>query len=425
MAFCSATPKPSKEGTMNQKELWKRVVGRTVLVAVSISMIATLGVSGSLAAEKVIEFGCAVSMSGMFSHEGELHRDGLEFWKDAVNEQGGINVGGVNHEVEIIYADDKSDTATSAKLVEKLITVDKVDFLFGPFGSGATFASSSVAEKYKVLMIAPMGSSDKIYQRGYKYLFSACSTVAKSHEEWVSGLLSELNPPPKTLAIIAQNSLWPLSESAAFKKPAEAWGLEIVYEEKYPPGTEDFSPLYTEIRKVKPDILYAITFVKEMIIMAKQLREMQVYAPMVIMPAGPSVPDFRESLGDSAEYIIGNTSWAATLPYKGKLFGSAGDYARRFKEKFGYVPDRTEASATVSGLIYQLAIERAGSLDTEKVREAVKALDDTTFYGPLRFDDEGVNVGTPSTILQMQGGKHLAVYPPAHAQAKLIYPMPK
>jgi branched-chain amino acid transport system substrate-binding protein len=130
-------------------------------------------------------------------------------------------------------------------------------------------------------------------------------------------------------------------------------------------------------------------------------------------------------LGESAEHIIGHTSWAATLPYKGETFGAAGDYVKLFKQKYGYAVDRTGASATNSGLIYQLAIERAGSLDVEKVREAVKELDDTTFYGPIRFDDEGVNIGTPTTVLQMRGGKHLAVYPPAHAETGVIYPIPK
>ena len=410
---------------MNYKKCWKKTLSKTMLFLVSLSVIWVLGISGSLAAEKVIKFGCAVSMTGIFAHEGELHKNGLEFWKDKVNEMGGISVGGKRYKVDIKYYDDKSDTMTSAKLVEKLITVDKVDFIFGPFGSGATFAGSSVAEKYKIIMIAPMGSADKIYERRYKYLFSAIATVGKSHDDWVPGFLSQLNPRPRTLAIIAQNSLWPLSSAAAFTKPAEEWGLKVVYSEKFPGGIEDFSALYTEIRARKPDILLAVSFVKEMIIMAKQLKEMQVYVPMVIMPAGPSVPDFRNSLGKRAEHIIGHTSWTVTLPYEGKVFGTSRDYARMMKDKYGYNVDRTGASGTVSGLIYQLAIERAGSLDTEKVRKAIKELDAETFYGPIRFDDEGVNIGTPSTVLQMRGGKHLSIYPPAHAEAKVIYPMPK
>jgi branched-chain amino acid transport system substrate-binding protein len=95
------------------------------------------------------------------------------------------------------------------------------------------------------------------------------------------------------------------------------------------------------------------------------------------------------------------------------------------KEKYGYEVDRTGACGTEAGLIFQLAIEKANSLDTEKVREAIKGLNETTFYGPIKFDDRGINVGTPVTMMQIQKGKRVAVWPSAHADGKLKYPTPK
>jgi branched-chain amino acid transport system substrate-binding protein len=164
-----------------------------------------LGVSQGLAADNVIKFGCAISLSGVFAHEGKLQKDGLDLWVETVNRTGGINVGKEKYKVEVVYYDDKSDTMTSTKLVEKLITDDKIKFIFGPFGSGATFATGAIAEKYKVIMIAPMGSSPEIYERGYKYLFGVVRTMDLSYENEAE-FLSQLEPRPKTLAIIAQNS---------------------------------------------------------------------------------------------------------------------------------------------------------------------------------------------------------------------------
>lgn len=107
------------------------------------------------------------------------------------------------------------------------------------------------------------------------------------------------------------------------------------------------------------------------------------------------------------------------------MFGSAKDYARVMRDKHKYEADYKSACVTATGVIYQLAIEKAGSLDTENVRKAIKELDATTFYGPIRFNDLGVNVGTPTTIIQIQENKRVAVWPPAHADGKMKYPMPK
>ena len=105
---------------------WTRAFGRAVLfTAVAVSAAPSI-------AQDTLKLGAAVSLTGPFSREGQLLRDGYDLWKDTVNAQGGIKVGARTYKVDIVYYDDESKAQTSARLTEKLITEDKVAFLFGP-----------------------------------------------------------------------------------------------------------------------------------------------------------------------------------------------------------------------------------------------------------------------------------------------------
>ena len=101
------------------------------------------------AAEKAFRVGFTVPLTGAFGKDGSLVKDAYVFWKEAVNGQGGIEVQGKRHPVELFFYDDKSEPQTSAKLVEKLITEDRVDLLLGGFGSSQIMAASAVSEKFR------------------------------------------------------------------------------------------------------------------------------------------------------------------------------------------------------------------------------------------------------------------------------------
>ena len=94
-----------------------------------------------------------------------------ELWLEELEKRGGISVGGVKHKVKLVYSDYQSQTPRAVQLAEKLISSDKVNFLFSPFGSGAIKAASSVAEKYGVPMMASTASSKEVYDQNYKNLF--------------------------------------------------------------------------------------------------------------------------------------------------------------------------------------------------------------------------------------------------------------
>ncbi|MGH2544513.1 MAG: ABC transporter substrate-binding protein, partial [Ardenticatenaceae bacterium] len=103
------------------------------------------------AGDNVLRLGAALALSGDVSREGNFLRDGYEYWKEHVNARGGVRVGDQQYMVEIIYYDDTSDPETGARLTERLITEDEVDFVLGPFSSGIQINTSVVAERHGVL----------------------------------------------------------------------------------------------------------------------------------------------------------------------------------------------------------------------------------------------------------------------------------
>src|SRR3954447_5720962 len=124
-------------------------------------------------AEQPIKVGVALSQTGSLADSAEHIRRGLVLWQEEANKRGGL----IGRPVELVMYDDRSDTATASKLTERLITVDNVDVLIAPFGSGATAAASAVSERHKRVMINVAGAAEQIHHRGFKYIFQVVPPI--------------------------------------------------------------------------------------------------------------------------------------------------------------------------------------------------------------------------------------------------------
>jgi branched-chain amino acid transport system substrate-binding protein len=112
------------------------------------------------------------------------------------------------------------------------------------------------------------------------------------------------------------------------------------------------------------------------------------------------------------------------MSWQDDYFGTAEEYAQRYEAMWGEPPTYQSAESTATALALHLAIEAAGSLDMDAVRQALYDLDVTTFYGPINFDDTGKNVAKPMGAIQIQDGVINVVAPSEAAVADLQYPMP-
>jgi branched-chain amino acid transport system substrate-binding protein len=123
--------------------------------------------------------------------------------------------------------------------------------------------------------------------------------------------------------------------------------------------------------------------------------------------------------------VVGSAQWTAQEKYQGTdVFGTPTNYEQLYVQEFNHEPAYQSADASAAGIAFQYAIEKAGSIDPMKVRDALASLDVTTFYGEIRFDSTGANVYKPMAAIQIQNGKIVTVYPADIANAPLTYPTP-
>ncbi len=396
------------------------------LLFIFLCLLLVFFVNTSFAGEKILKIGAAISMTGKFTREGNMLLDGYNLWKDYVNKKGGIKIGNDIYKVKIKYYDDESDPITSARLTEKLITEDKVNFIFGPYSSDITYATSTINEKYRVVMIASMASVGRIYERGYKYIFS----VLPLAERYMDPLLElakyegYISPKPKTVSIISANSLFPLSAAEGALKYAEKLGFKVISFDKYPEDAEDLSPVLSKIKDGDPDILIGAGFFENAILVTKQVKELRIHPKMLGFTVGATLPDFRRSLKEDAEHIYGPEWWIPQMNWTCPVFGNTENYVEIVKEKYKYIPDYHVAGATNAGVLLQIALEKAGTINTEKVREALSSLDTETFFGPIAFDNAGRNIKGKGVLIQIQNNFPTPVYPRnIKGWKKAIYPM--
>ena len=369
-------------------------------------------------AEDVIRFGAPLPLTGPLAPEAVKQQQGYDLWAEQANKAGGISVGGKKYKVEIIYTDYQSNTPRAVQTTEQMITQDNVNFLFAPFGSGATKAVSSVSEKYKVPLIAPTASSAQVYDQGYKYLFGTF-TPNDTLTTPLTEIIKAKAPEVKKVAILARNDLFPLAIAQEMEKSAKANGFEVVYFEKYAINTLDHSATLSQMKSLAPQWIFVTGYTNDLLLVRKQMVDQQIKAPVVTMIAGPAYPDFIEAAGQSAENLSSAAWWHPAEQYAGKdIFGSTSNFVKLFRDKYKSEPDYAQASAAVCGAIFQMAIERAGSLDRDKVRDELAKFDTVTFFGPVKFGSNGQINSLEPPVFQIQGAKPVVLSPQAIKQGE-------
>jgi len=375
------------------------------------------------------KIGCAISLTGKFAANGKSLVNAYEFWLDNVNKRGGIEAAdGKRYPVEIIYYDDKSDPSTTAKLVEKLITEDKVDIIFGPFSSACVGPSSAICEKYHVIMIEAAGNADTLFERDFKYLFC---TLKKADELGEAYMRELARVGVKTAAIIAPDSPFYVSAANGFKKYAPKYGIEVVHYEVFPVETTDLTPILTKLKALNPDAVCMGSHTVPAMMLMRQAKEIDFNPKAYCFSFGTMIPDFIQELGKDAEYVMEYSAIAETAPFEDPYLGTAKEFITAYYIKYGMYPDSVICAAVSAGFAIEAAVKASGvipPIDTDeervKLRDALANIDIMTAAQPVKFHETGWNTANPLGIFQIQNGKHVCVGPPDWAEAEMVYPCP-
>lgn len=394
---------------------------RAAIAAGGLAVSMAMAAATPVLAQDTIRIGAPLPLTGALSPEGLKQQRGYDLWAKTVNAGGGIEVGDKTYDVEIVYVDYESQTPRAVQSAERLITEEKVNFLFSPFGSGAAKAASSVSERYRIPTIAATASSSSVYDQGYKFLFGTF-TPNETLTNPLASIVAASGEDVKTVAIYARNDLFPLAIANEMEKSAEAEGFEVISFENYAIGTMDHGSALTLMRQSQPDWVFITGYINDLILVRKQLSDLGIQPKVLTMIAGPAYQEFIDATGPRAENVSSAAWWHPAVSYDGAdIFGTTADYVAAFEAEYGTTPDYAEASASAAGAILQLAIEQAGSIDPEAVRDTLAGIHVTTFYGPIVFGETGQITSLKPPAFQIQDGMTRIVYPEAVKQADMNF----
>jgi len=399
---------------------------RTLMAATALS--AVMALAPAAWAAEVITLGAAVSITGKYSTNGKNTQDGYDLAVKQINDMGGVKVGDKTYMIEVKYYDDESTPARGVELAERLIQQDGVKLVLGPYSSGMTKAIAPVTEKYKVPMVEANGAARELFTKDYRYIFAVLSTSDQYLTSAIALAAEKAGTMGKqadqlTVAMAFENDPFSQDVRAGVIDDASRFGMKIVIDDQLPKDLNDMSATLTKVKALKPDILVVSGHAKGAATAVQQIADQKVEVPIVAITHCDSAK-VAEKFGAAAEYILCAQQWDASLTYTDNVFGDSAKYVEMFKAAYDYDPPYQAAESSAAVMVYADAIARAGSLDSEKVRDALVATDMETFYGPIKFDETGKNVSKPMVLTQVQGGQYVLVAPTKWAAAAAIIPAP-
>jgi branched-chain amino acid transport system substrate-binding protein len=359
--------------------------------------------------------GGAISQTGQYAEPAGRQVNSIKLWVDEVNARGGL----LGHKVVLRLLDDKSDTQTAIKLYEKLITEDKVDMVLGPYSSGITEAVANVTERYKMPFVAYGASSTPIWEKRRRYIFNIVA-VAEDYQKGAVHLAKQIGV--TKLAIIGQDSLFPRQVGKGARDWAQKLGMTIVLDENYPPKQTDFTALLQKVRASGAEALISNSYFADAAAQLRQMREQNISFKLYSSTVGPSLPNFPEQLGTTAEYVLGFSQWEP-IPQVLKHPGMK-EYIEAYEKRFGEKPNYHAGGAYGALQVTEAAVKKAGSFEGEKLREAFASLDMQTVFGHYKVDSRGMN-GHEGLTFQILKGQRRVVWPEKWAETKPELPMPE
>lgn len=385
-------------------------------------LLASAGGAAAQLFRETITLAGVVPDTGTFADIGRAYRQAYTFAVDTINGQGGVAVGGRTYPLRLTLRDSKSDPKQSVPLYEKLLTDAKATFAIGPYTSIEALAASEVAQKLQVPMLTAGGASRLVFSRGNGYVFGT-QPPAEEYFESTIAMLNELTPRMKTVAIVSGNGEFDRAVTEATVRRLKREGFDVIDNLEYSERSPNFTNILTLLKDRAPDALLwsghetnAIAFIRR----AKNHR----FAPNLLSAYAAGVPSaqFRAAVGDLANYAFGMTPWLPGERHKDRWFGDASQFAAAFEKKFGYPPHYYMAAAVAAVEALVLAIEAAGSLDRNAVRDALAALDFDSVYGRVRFGENG-QIAIPQTVVQIQDGKLVEIFAGRFIN-RPVYPAP-
>lgn len=373
-------------------------------------------------APEYIEIGASIPLTGKFGSLGSQVKVGYEYAIADINAAGGVYVEeyGVKVPLRLTAYDDESDPTKAVSNLEKVFSEQNVVAYLGGAASGMHAATTAIAEKNKVPYLGVSFAWWNIHQRGYKYLFSPFPKSPDQARD-VYKALNELVPAdqkPTKIAIFQEKTDWGNELGGLFKADAKPAGFEVVYYAEYAPGSTDFSTLILDAQTAGADMLLGMPSTPDGIAIVKQMAELGWKPKFVMLVRAPDAATWGEATGAAGDFVTMFAGW-----HYGEKFPGVEELNAKHQKDLGRPSDILVGPAYACVQILAAAIEKAGTLDRDAIRDALADTNMETVIGPVSFNADGTGV-VLNPLVQWQGGKMELVWPLDQKTADFVYPIP-
>lgn len=396
---------------------------------------------GPANAQDTVKIGALYPLSGQVAKSGEDTVNAIKLAIDIINNktdgvdlplaqpEGLSNLGGA--QIELVVADHQGSPEIGQAEAERLIEQENVVALIGAFHSSVAATSSQVAERMGVPFISGESEATNLTERGFKWFFRTTPNSDTQTQDFFK-FLKEIAAKDKAdihrVAVVHENTLWGESFAKAVDKYiADYPEFELVADITYQQGTADVTSEVQRLIAAEPDVVLHASYDAEAILFAKTYKQYD-FNPQGVLAIGAAFGSnaFRDALGPDANFYLVRDHWSRDLSDTKPVVAQV---AELYKERYGKEMDGTPARAFTAMMTLADAINRAGSTDPEKIREALVATDlgegDTIMpWEGIHFDAAGQNELTRGIFIQTLDGTPKVVWPFGLESAELVWPRP-
>lgn len=381
---------------------------RRALGALAVSAAAMLAIAPASAQDK-IKIGYAISKTGPNAGGASITQiPNYEMWVKEVNGKGGLLIGGKRVPIEVVEYDDRSNSEEAVRAVERLVTQDKVDLLFPPWGTGLNLAVGPVFNKYGYPQLTFSAVTDRAPELAKRWANSFWLLgTSKQYVDALAALLKKMRDEGKigpNVAMISIADGFGIDLSQAARKSFADAGFKLAYDKSYPIGTQDLSPLIGEAQRSGADTFVAFSYPPDTMALTEQSK-VASYAPKVMfLGVGVGFPMYPQRFGANAEGIMSLGGWS-------KDNASTAAYAKKHEEMFKRGPDRWGSQIGYSSLqMLEQAIERVGKIDRPAIIKELQTGTFDTVLGKVKLVDNQM-IDNYWLIGQWQDGFFVGVAP--------------
>lgn len=356
--------------------------------------------------------------TGVLAVQGTAVHQGILLAIEEANARGGI----AGRSITLLSRDDEGKPERAIAAAEELASRHRAVALIGGYVDSLVGPIAEVADRSRIPYLATASLDERLTKRGNRYFFRISSL--DTYVKVMTGIIVDVFR-ARNIAIL--HSVTPGASQLARrqKEVLERAGVRVSVFESFSPGLSDFTPLLARVRDQGAEVLISDTFFADHLLLVRQMAQAGISVKAFLGAFGMEFPGVIKELGPASEGLFGTTSWQPGVNLGGNEKESLA-FIEAFKQRFGREPVPLTMHGYAAAKALLKALESTASSGKpfagEALRDALARADVETPLGRVKFDENGDPLFYERVVIQIQGGKHLVVYPKERATAAVRYP---